>query len=307
MTDNEDPYIADMSDDALDADEIDKIDFGSMEIMRRLRKDLKSMARELGDEEIKALIETYYMLQRDRIRIGNRLHALYEGLSEEQPSSVLGIFHQEFRNLEDLMKAPIDAYVKSRRVGRWLSAQKGIGPILAGAFLSGFDITVANGPGSYQRFCGIDPTIKWEKGQPRPFNAFLKKTCYLAGESFVKVSNREGATYGIVYRTHKKLEEKKNENGQLVEAAQRYLDNMHRVHGPDVEKKKEWVSILSKGKLPPFLIDKRARRKAISLFINHLWEVTYEVSYNQKPNFKHYVFDHLNHKDYIAPPNWPVK
>ena len=52
---------------------------------------------------------------------------------------------------------------------------------------------------------GLDPTVTWGKGERRPWNAELKVLCWKLGDSFVKVSNKEGALYGRIYRERKAL------------------------------------------------------------------------------------------------------
>lgn len=280
----------------------DKIDWEDPVSTRRLRKDLRARSKLLDREEARGLIETYYMLQGDRIRTGNRIAALQRGVSVDQPPLVLSMFNNELQHLEELMKPPIEAYVKSQRAGRWLLSLKGIGPILAGACLAHIDVRKARSAGAVQRFAGVDPTLEWNRGERRPFNADLKKTMWLIADSFVKVKNREGAYYGAYYAERKAQEEHRNETGLNAEAAARYLAKRTARDAPDAE----WAEILSSGKLPPFLVDKRARRKVINLFINHLYEVMHECEYGKPPEWRPYVIDVLGHKNYLTVPGWPI-
>ena len=64
--------------------------------------------------------------------------------------------------------------------------------------------------GHIWRFAELDPTQTWEEGQRRPWNASLKTLSWKIGESFVRRSRDEDATYGRFYRERKQLEIERN-------------------------------------------------------------------------------------------------
>jgi Transposase IS116/IS110/IS902 family len=291
----------------LDAIIDNKTDYEDKPALRKKAKELKLMASNASAMETRALVDTYYTIQRDRIRMGNRMSAISRETDITSNGSMMDFFVKEFIGMEELAKAPLKAYVESRVDGRWLLSITGIGPVLAATMLAHFDVTKTTSASGFEKFAGIAPNVEWNKGEKRPFNATLKKTMFLLGESFVKQSNRESAFYGHFYKAKKQHEIMLNESGKLAETALNYL-NKAKSGNIQVtnEEDKTWRDTLREGKLPPFLIDKRARRKAVSLFVSHLFVVMYEVQHGKSPEHKPYVFDIMGHKDYISPPNWPM-
>lgn len=127
-----------------------------------------------------------------------------------------------------------------------------------------------------------------------PYNAELKRICWLVGESFVKVCNRPKSLYGAIYKERKIIETKHNEDGDYVEQAALAL------HTKNYSRTTDAYKAYSIGKLPPAHIQARAKRFAVKLFISHLFEEMYRVQYG-KPSPKPYVLEHTNHNDYIEP------
>ena len=132
----------------------------------------------------------------------------------------------------------------------------------------------------------------------QPWNAKLKVLCWKAGQSFQKQKGREECFYGHLIDERKMYELDRNERGQNKEAADKALQK-------NLGKSTIAYKYYSQGKLPPAHIDARARRHAVKLFIAHYFHVAYE-SHHQTPPPKPYVIQILGHKDYIAPPNWPM-
>src|SRR4029078_13106851 len=85
--------------------------------------------------------------------------------------------------------------------------------------LSQIDINRARTAGHIWRYAGLDPTVRWNKGEKRPWNASLKRLAWIAGESFVKVSGNPDALYGQLYRERKAIEERKNLAGDFADQA----------------------------------------------------------------------------------------
>lgn len=132
----------------------------------------------------------------------------------------------------------------------------------------------------------------------RPWNADLKKLCWLLGESFVKTSGRDGAFYGLKYAERKAEEIQRNDNGEFAQQAAQALADKN--YGKDTEAYKAYVS----GKLPPAHIHARAKRYAVKLFLSHMWQVGREIE--GLPVGTPYPIVHLGHVHVIPPPNWPM-
>lgn len=174
--------------------------------------------------------------------------------------------------------------------------QKGIGPVLAAGLLAHLDITRAPTAASCRSFAGLNPTVKWEKGQRRPWNATLKTLCWRVGDSFVKVSNRDDATYGQAYRQRKLQEVERSEGGLFADQATISLER------PKLSTLQH--AAYDAGKLPAGRLDLRARRWAVKLFLAHLHAVMFEDTYGTPPPMP-YVIEQLGHVHYLGPEGWP--
>lgn len=126
-----------------------------------------------------------------------------------------------------------------------------------------------------------------------PYNRDLQKICFLIGESFTKVSNRD-SLYGRLYKERKAWEEMQNENLAYAEQAEKMLKEYN--YGKDTETFK----YLSKGKLSPAHINRRAQRYATKIFLTHFFEACYIHKYQKEPPVI-YPIAHLGHADYIKP------
>lgn len=135
----------------------------------------------------------------------------------------------------------------------------------------------------------------------RPWNADLKRLCWLIGESFVKVQANKHDVYGRVYVERKALEIERNEAGAFADQAAAALKAKR------IGKDTDAYKACSQGKLPPAHIHARAKRYAVKLFLAHWQHVAYESHFGTPPP-KPYVLEHVpGHVHFIAPPNWPLK
>jgi hypothetical protein len=128
----------------------------------------------------------------------------------------------------------------------------------------------------------------------RPYNARLKTHMWKIGDSFVKVSGREGAFYGKMYRDRKAIEVVKNETRAFADQAAHALATRN-------IKDKKLRATYEDGKLPPGRIDLRARRWAVKLFLAHWHEVAFKERYGVDPPLP-YPIAHLGHVDKIEVP-----
>jgi Transposase IS116/IS110/IS902 family len=268
-----------------------------LEPFTKLDKDLKTAATTLTAHEARFLVDSYYSIQGYRIRFGNQIRAMSES---GEPHELTRWMYANVEGLESNVKKALDTYSKAQTVGQWARSIPGIGPVIASGLLAHIDITKAPTSGHIWSFAGLAVGQVWEKGQKRPWNADLKKLCYLLGESFVKVQNRPNDIYGHVFADRKKLEQEAN--GYLFYAEQAADTLKARRIGKDTDAYKAYAQ----GILPPAHIHARARRYAVKLFLAHLHDVWYEVHYKEKPP-RPYIIEHLGHVHFISPPNWPMK
>lgn len=276
----------------------------------KLSKDLKKAAATLGLDEARYLVDQYYALQERRIASANQGRALTE---TDEPHDVLTWFGENASTLEGQILRALGAFAESQPTGRWLLSQYGIGPVLAAGYLAHVSVgevtkratkknpdpgTVnINTVGKLWRFAGLDPTSKWEKGQKRPWNASLKRLCWLTGKSFEKFKAQEDCFYGKLLLERIAYETARNESGGYAGEAQKALAR-------GVKWRAEIKEIYESGKLPPSHINARARRWTVKLFLSHLFEVAWHFKVGTTPP-KPFVLAHLDHVDYIPVPNDP--
>lgn len=128
-----------------------------------------------------------------------------------------------------------------------------------------------------------------------PYNRDLKVLCWKIGESFLKVSNKEGSLYGMQFRQRLAYETEKNERGEYAREAQRALNSKNFTN-------KEVREVYESGKLPKGHILARSKRWAVKLFISHLFEAMYFEKYQKEPPVP-YAIAYMGHVDYIPPEN----
>jgi len=237
----------------------------------RLTRDLKQASISLSKDEVRFLVDAYYMMQENRKRSDNQILSLSKN---GEPHAVISWFSDQNSSLETQIKRALDAYSGADQLGQWTRDIFGIGPIIASGLLAHIDITKAPTSGHIWRFGGLDPTSQWNKGEKRPWNASLKALCWKIGESFVKVKGKEGDIYGKIYQQRKEYEQQKNESGAYADQAAAILKKV-----PNHKQK----SIYQLGKLPDGHIHARAKRYAVKLFLSHYHEKAYELHYGKKP------------------------
>ena len=260
-----------------------------LEPVKRLSRDMAKAAITLTPDEVRFLVDTYYVQQEARKRADNQVRALAE---TQEPHDVLKYVAVQSSTLEKQVLRALNQFTIAHPVGIWLHSVKGIGPVISAGLLAHIDITRAPTVGHIWRFAGLDPTSKWEKGCKRPWNASLKRLCWIIGESFVKVSGSEDAYYGIAYAKRKVWELEQNEKLAYKDQAAAVL----KAH-PDHKQR----AIYATGKLSPGHIHARAKRWATKLFIAHLHDKMYREHYKTAPPAP-YPIAILQHAHYLAPP-----
>lgn len=259
-----------------------------------MRKDLRAAAATLGLREVRFLVNTYYQIQEYRKAAAAQVRGLT--VAGDPNQAILWTEHT-MRQMESDIKIMLDRYTATEPtgMGAWARSICGIGPVIAAGLLAHIDITKAQTAGAIWRYAGLEPSIVWEKGQKRPYNADLKVLCYKIGESFVKVQNRPQDYYGKLYAQRKALEQTRNEQGLFADQAREKLAKFKIGRDTDAY---IWYS---QGKLPPARIHARARRWAVKLFLAHYFEESYRRHYGTEPPVP-YPIAHLGHVHRIEPP-----
>lgn len=263
-----------------------------LEPVQRLNKDLIKAATTLSDKEARYLVDAYYIMQDNRIRTDGQIRAMGE---TNEPNSVIQWLSNQNTTLEGQIKRALDKYSDANPIGQWAKRQVGIGPVIAAGLLAHIDITKAPTVGHIWSYAGLNPKVEWKKGEKRPWNATLKVLCWKIGESFVKVSNKDDAIYGKIYKDKKDYYISKNEAGDYAERCKEILSKKN--YGKETIAYKAYVN----GKLPDAHIHAMAKRHAVCIFLSHLHHVWYLHHYNEQPP-KPFALAHLDHVHMIDVP-----
>jgi hypothetical protein len=258
----------------------------NLEVVKRMTIDLAKAATLLSFAEVRYLVDDYYRKQENRIRDNGQVRALREN---EEPHAVIEYVGVQEGVLESQIRRALDHWTDGQHMGRWAKAICGIGPVISAGLLAHIDITKAPTAGHIWRFAGLDPTLRWEKKQKRPFNAQLKTLCaYKLGESFVMVQNNKKDVYGRLFAERKRAYLERNEAGAYAERSKAILEK--KKFGKDTEAFK-WYS---QGKFPPAHIHAMARRYAVKIFLSHYHAEAYRNHYHHEPP-KPYAIAILGH------------
>ena len=260
-----------------------------MEQVSRMSKDILAATTSLTIDEVRHLVDAYYIMQTDRKRYESQRSAMMQ-----EPHSVISFLADSSRVLEGQVKLALDRYTDHHPVGGWMKGIHGIGPIIAAGMLAHIDIHKAQTAGDIWRYAGLDPTCKWEKGQKRPWNARLKTLCWNTGQVFMRNSGREDSFYGHRYRDRKTYEIARNDLGGNEAKAAELLHKFN--------KSTDAYKHLKAGRLPPAQIDARARRWTVKLFLSHLQTVWWWIEFGALPA-KPYILTKEGHGHLVLPPN----
>jgi len=278
--------------------------------IEKLNKDIKEAVKSMGKREINYLVKTYYTIQEERIAMFGRVRELSK---DGQPNSFYEYLASNMEMLETRIKQALKVYVENSEVGEWLMSICGIAEVISAGILSGFDINcdetardeegniikvVGRNPSSFYRVAGLDPSQKRVRGEKLNYNPDLKRLCWLAGESFIKVQNNKNDFYGKLFASYKRELEEKNERFGFKEDAEKILSEKNFNKNTDAYKN------LSQGKLPQAQIHARARRRTVKIFLTHVWQVMYWFKYKQTPKMP-WVLTQPGHTHYIDIPNKP--
>lgn len=259
----------------------------------RLNRDLRASVKELSLREVRYIVDLYYQVQDYRIQAAGQVRAAKDGA---EPHALSLWAFEQFETIEKNIRSALDLFARAHLPGQWALSIHGIGPVIAAGLLAHIDITKAPTVGHIWRFAGLDPTVKWNKGERRPWNGKLKVLCWKVGQSFMKLRTYENDIYGKVYEERKALELERNAAGQFAPLAAQALTERKIVD-------KDLKACYESGKLPPGRIEMRAERYATKLFLSHLHHVMYEAHFKTPPP-KPYIIEHGGHTHFIAPPHW---
>lgn len=296
-----------------------------MDPLMKMRKDIAQSAATLGDKQAKFLVDSFYTMQQGRIAAESRMRDLSK---VGEPIAVMEYAREQQEMLETQLAKALKYYVESQPMGVWMTSILGVGPIIAAGLLSSVDWPNTNTGPRLWSYAGLNPEAKWEKGQKRPWNAFLKTLSFKLGESFVKVQRKDNDFYGKWYAARKGYEWRRNLSGELADQATKRLQNVREKTNAFAWYsgliRPEWASEAIKAQksfplkipghamidpgetpfpmLPPAHIHSRARRYAVKMFLSHCVEVAHWLNHDMlAPTI--FAIAHKGHTDYIYPHN----
>ncbi len=91
----------------------------------RLSKDLQLAARLLSREQIRFLVDLYYILQENRIRAQAQVRT-----AGEEPNLLISWTYDLYRQLETDVRQALLHFAEGHIPGQWALSVKGIGPVL---------------------------------------------------------------------------------------------------------------------------------------------------------------------------------
>jgi len=270
----------------------------NLETTGQTQLELKVVKETLFDEKLRILVDTYETFQKERVRAGNRILMIAKG--RDNADEIRGEFLTLLCEMEDIERKiakDIEAHLKNNPVyADFLKHIKGVGPLLS-ARLMALPLRLGEHLSSWNAYFGLTPyywkavcenghkilyskevgtcrvcggaIVKLEKveGAPRRvagyqtfWNPYARKTAFLMGKQFIKLGTR--GYYGRVYRNAKQRYSAKYPNEK------------------------------------PFLIDARAVRSAVKLFIAHFHQAVHDIY--GIPVSKPYAFEYLAHEDFIS-------
>ncbi len=225
-------------------------------------------------------VKQFWFLQKHRVAFGLTLNG-NKNNKEFVEETYNFLQSREEKALQEAIKL-----VPKGMTWQWLLSVKGLGESFAVQVLAAFDIEKASTASSFWRYGGLDPT------EQTKFNRQAKAVVYKIMGGFIKTKG----FYRNLYDQFKELEIKKNNSGGYKEQAEQIIKS-YKV------KSNKLLQRLQDGKLPDSIIDLRARRRTIKVFLAHLFEVWYWEYHTVKPP-EVYVLSHMGHVDKIKPPNF---
>lgn len=251
----------------------------------------------LTDTDARFLVDAYYLMQDYRIRANAHQR------EHEAPHAFIEALAERSADIEDDIRFQLGHWVKTKPIGEWLISIKGIGPVITAGLLAHVNMgkrddgsLVCPSPSALWAYAGLNPDARWEKGSKRPWNAALKRLCFLTGTCFEKLGER--GFYGRLYRERLAWEIEHNASGANAAYAENALTTKKYKTGTITRQ------ALEAGRLSDAHVHQRARRWTVKLFLSHVWEVWYFLEYGERGP-KPYVFEHLGHVHRIEPERAP--
>lgn len=120
-----------------------------------LSADLRAAALSLKPHEVRFLVDTYYTMQKQRIRCGNQTIALDK---DGEPHKVISWLEAHSERLEAVVRSALRVYAEPKPLAQWTVSNCGIKWVLTAGLLGHIDLNKAPTVGHIYRFAGVDPS-----------------------------------------------------------------------------------------------------------------------------------------------------
>ncbi len=159
------------------------------------RKEVKT-ASAYTREEALSLVGLYYSIQKTRVGATNKLSAHERNVDIVSNPVFIESIKSELHKVEKQTARGLKAYADAQPLGTWCQSLRGLSYITTAGLLAHINLHVATNPAKIIRFAGLDPTIQWNKGEKRPYNAHLKTLCWKIGTAFKMANPNEVSVRG---------------------------------------------------------------------------------------------------------------
>lgn len=132
-----------------------------LESIQRLTKDLKKASLTLSNDEARFLVDSYYIMQENRIRSASQVRELNKS---GEPHEVLEWLFGQSSTMEKQIGRALDAYSDSMPIGRWAKSIHGIGHVISAGLMAHIDIEKSPTVGHIWSFAGLTNETAWMGG-----------------------------------------------------------------------------------------------------------------------------------------------
>jgi len=130
------------------------------EIIERVGKDIRNASRKITRQEARYLVDSYYTMQNQRIRLAGQLRAAEQGV-DDPPMEVLDWFLKNAERLENQVKLALNHFSLSTKIGTWAQSVVGIGPVISAGLIAHIDMDKAKTPGHIYSYAGLVDGKRW--------------------------------------------------------------------------------------------------------------------------------------------------
>lgn len=127
-------------------------------LFQRLSKDLRDAADTLDPNEVRFLVDYYYIAQEDRKRGRNQERAL---TASEEPHGIITWLANLSEEIEETLEAVLGRWAASKKPGAWAQSICGIANVLSAGLLAHIDIHRAPTAGNIWSFAGLTTGVVW--------------------------------------------------------------------------------------------------------------------------------------------------